>query len=816
MKNLSCFTLLLVVLFGAVHAQPTQTIRGRVLDKEAKYPLVGVTVQLLTSAGQPQGDATDPEGTFRLANVVVGRQTVKLTLVGYKEVLLNNILVDAGKETILNLEMEEAVTNLETVTVRARRNGEAANEMATASARQFSVEETGRFAGSRGEPARMASNFAGVQGADDSRNDIVIRGNSPSGLLWRVEGITIPNPNHFAEAGTSGGPVSIINNKYLANSDFFTGAFPAEFGNTVSGVFDLKLRNGNNEKYETAAQFGFLGTELIAEGPFSKTGKASYLITGRYANLWLFKKLGIDIGTQATPSYADGFMRMNFPLKNKNGNSAGSVAVWALGGTSTINILASTQEAADRNIFGQNDRDQHYSTNMKVGGITYSRSVNKTLFVKSTLAVSNNVQDSRHEFLFLQKDETGAPKVVNQRYAIDSIRPLLDFRFSETKYSLSTTLNKKWGASRSLRAGINLDLIRFNAYDSVRIFNEAEAQGTPWRERWDADGAGFAVIQPFVQYKEYLSENLALTVGLTSLVNTINSNSKSWIEPRAGLAWDLPKRQKLSLATGLHSQSLPTYLYFYHPDLKGQPALPNPVREVGLRKSVHLVAGYSRLLRENMRFLAEVYYQYLYKVPVSVRPSSFSVLNAGAGAERVFPEQLENTGLGKNYGLEMTLEKFFSNNYYFLLTASLFDAKYQGSDKVWRNTDVNGRYAFNALFSREFIFKKGRTLNLGAKYTTTGGRWYGPVNAQASRREQSVIFEEATLNSRQFVPYNRFDIKTEYKVNKNRLTHTFAVDFVNILGIQNQLSMSYSPEPPYYRQEYQLGFLPIFFYRIDF
>ena len=273
MKNLSYVTLLLALLFGAVHAQPTQTIRGRVLDKEAKYPLVGVTVQLLTSAGQPQGDATDPEGTFRLSNVVVGRQTVKLTLVGYKEVLLNNILVDAGKETILNLEMEEAVTNLETVTVRARRNGEAANEMATASARQFSVEETGRFAGSRGEPARMASNFAGVQGADDSRNDIVIRGNSPSGLLWRVEGVTIPNPNHFAEAGTSGGPVSIINNKYLANSDFFTGAFPAEFGNTVSGVFDLKLRNGNNEKYETAAQFGFLGTELIAEGPFFQIGE---------------------------------------------------------------------------------------------------------------------------------------------------------------------------------------------------------------------------------------------------------------------------------------------------------------------------------------------------------------------------------------------------------------------------------------------------------------------------------------------------------------------------------------------------------------
>ena len=381
MKNLYYLMFGLVPFLSA--AQPTQTIRGRLIDKEAKFALIGVTVRLITTAQSAEGDVTDTEGNFRITKVGVGRQSLKFTLVGYKEILLNNITVDAGKETILNLEMEESVTELAAVTIKIERNGEAANEMAFSSARQFSVEETGRYAGSRGEPARMASNFAGVQGADDSRNDIVIRGNSPAGLLWRIEGVTIPNPNHFAEAGGSGGPVSIINNKYLANSDFFTGAFPAEFGNTVSGVFDLKLRNGNNEKNEAAAQFGFLGTELISEGPISKKNKSSYLITGRYANLWLFKKLGIDIGTQATPSYADGFLRLNFPI---NGGKSGNLAFWALGGASTINILASTQEVSDRNIFGQNDRDQHYATNMKITGLTYSHSVNRSLFLKSTVA----------------------------------------------------------------------------------------------------------------------------------------------------------------------------------------------------------------------------------------------------------------------------------------------------------------------------------------------------------------------------------------------------------------------------------------------
>jgi len=264
-------------------AQPSQTLRGRVMDRESKCPLVGATVQLLDNTSKPI---------------------------------------------------------------------------------------TGIVAGSRGEPARMASNFAGVQGADDSRNDIVIRGNSPSGLLWRVEGINIPNPNHFAIPGTSGGPVSIIRNDTLANSDFFTGAFPAEFGNGIAGVFDLKLRNGNNERHQRSLQFGFLGTEGLLEGPLSKKSGASYLITYRYANLWLFGKAGIDINTQAVPTYQDASFRFSFPLKSRNGTPGGRLALWGFGGTSTVDILVSEQSVADRNIFGQNDRDQYYTSRRFVSGLT--------------------------------------------------------------------------------------------------------------------------------------------------------------------------------------------------------------------------------------------------------------------------------------------------------------------------------------------------------------------------------------------------------------------------------------------------------------
>lgn len=803
--------LLVLMQTSLAIAQPKQTIRGRVVDKEAKYPLAGARVYLGTPSSSEQTEVTDQFGNFRIANVPVGRQSVRLSMAGYKEVLLQHILVDSGKETILNVEMEEAITLLEGFTVKIRRNGEASNEMAVTSARQFSVEETNRYAGSRGEPARMASNFAGVQGSDDSRTDIIVRGNSPGGVLWRMEGVTIPNPNHFTEAGSSGGPVGIITNHYLANSDFFTGAFPAEFGNTVAGVFDLKLRNGNNEKYETGAQFGFMGTEFISEGPISKKNKSSYLITGRYANLWLFNKIGIDIGTVAVPKYADGFVRLNFPLRN------GNIAFWSLGGTSNIDVLPSTQKVSDRNIFGQNDRDQQYATNMKVMGLTYSRSFSENMYFKSTLAVSNNTQYSKHTFLFTGKDADGRPEIENNYYKIDSLRPLMAFKLSETKYSFVNSINKKWGAQSTLRAGINLDFFDFSANDSVRIFVENIQSWTPWRVRSNASSKNILYIQPFIQLRHYLTPHLSLNIGVTSFASTVNKHSQSWAEPRGGLLWELPHRQKVTLSAGLHSQAIPNYLYFISPDLHNPGSVNSFSKDVGLMKSAHYVAGYSKILTTDLRISAEIYYQRLFRVPVYAVASSFSVLNTVDGDNRLIPAApMINNGKGENYGLELTLEKFFSNHYSFLVTASLFEAKYQGSDKIWRNTNVNARYAINGLFGREFIFRNGNSLHLGVKYNATGGRWYGPVDAEASREQQEIIYIDATRNSAQFRPYKRFDIKTEYKINKTKLTHTIAVDLVNILGIQNQLNLSYTPEAPYFRQEYQLGFIPVFFYRIDF
>jgi hypothetical protein len=305
--------------------------------------------------------------------------------------------VNSGKEAIVNVPLTERIIEQKEVTITARKKGQVINEMALISAQQFSVEETNRYPGSRMDPARMASNFAGVQGADDSRNDIIIRGNSPLGVVWKVEGIDIPNPSHFAISGSTGGPVSVLNNKLLGNSDFFMSAFPAEYGNSTSGVFDLKLRNGNDRKHEFTGQLGLFGTELLAEGPMNKKGTASYLVMGRYSTLSMFQGLGIKIGTDAVPVYGDAAFKLNWRLKK-----GGNLSFFGIGGKSQIAIKISEQKEYSKELYGEGDRDQYFGTSMGVTGLNYKKSLNEKTYIAWTFAYSYEEQHANHDYLVRQ------------------------------------------------------------------------------------------------------------------------------------------------------------------------------------------------------------------------------------------------------------------------------------------------------------------------------------------------------------------------------------------------------------------------------
>src|SRR5690606_37678565 len=320
----------LVFIFAAnwLHAQSlTQTLRGKIVDQVTQMPLPGATVMVLNT-DPLVGATTDVEGEFKILKLPVGTYTIRVSFIGYKDFILPNVIVNSGKEVVLNIPIEEDIVQMDEIVVTATEKDRTINDMVLISGRTFSVEETRKFAAAVNDPARMAASFSGVVSTDDGNNNISIRGNSPNGLLWRMEGIDIPNPNHFVNPGTSGGGISILSSQLLTNSDFLTGAFTAEYGNALSGVFDLSLRKGNNEKREFTLQAGFLGTDFAAEGPIAKNYKGSYLINYRYSTLSLISKLGVPLGDFVT-DFQDLSLNIFLPAGKKS-----SFTVFGFGGLS--------------------------------------------------------------------------------------------------------------------------------------------------------------------------------------------------------------------------------------------------------------------------------------------------------------------------------------------------------------------------------------------------------------------------------------------------------------------------------------------------
>lgn len=799
----------MIILFAfKVEGQITQTVRGKVVDNESNFPLSGTTINIYTSDTTLKFTAyTDTLGEFAIYKVPIGKHelTAEHSIYNLKSVTIE---VNSGRETYVDLQLAEKFEQIEEVKVVSRRPNQTINEMAMVSSQQFSVEETNRYPGSRSDPSRMVSNFAGVQGADDSRNDIIVRGNSPLGIVWRMEGIAIPNPSHFATSGSSGGPVTSLNNKMLANSDFFMSAFPAEFGNSISGVFDLKLRSGNKNMHEMGFQFGFLGTELMAEGPLSKSGNSSYLVVGRYSTLSMMQGIGIRIGTDAVPSYGDGAFTFRWRLKK-----GGQLTWFGMGGSSDIKILISEQKEYSKETFGEGDRDQYFGTTMGLTAVNYKKSLNEKTFINVTGGLTFERQRSNHNYLMRRIDTVQDAGIDRYLIAVDSIYPMMGYRFNILRGTTHFSVNHKITRNHIIKAGFNMEVQYMDMLDSALSLDE-----TYFRIRYDFKGAAL-LVQPFVQYKYRITENMDFTAGLHAQYYSF-SNRVSPAEPRLGWKWRLPKQNSLSAGAGLHSQTQPIYNYTYSKvDNLGNRYYEN--RNMDFTKSFHSALAYEKFFKGSFNFKTEIYYQYLYNVPVEVQSSAFSMINQGSGFQRFFPDQLQNTGSGRNYGIEFTMQKFFDKTFFFMTTISLYDSKYRGSDGVLRNTSYNGRFTGNILAGKEFKLSEKQSISAGLKMTWAGGKRYGYVDRAASELQREIVFKDSMFNELQFKDYFRIDVKVNWKMNTTKVTHEIGLDLINILNTKNILALAYVPdlanpanEPVAFKN--QLGFLPIFYYKIDF
>ncbi len=792
--RLSLQVVALVFLWGAINffftevsAQtPVQVVRGTVHDKVSHEKLFGAAVLLLDSP-MTNGAVCDIEGKFRLEKVPLGRRIIRVSFVGYKESTIS-LVITSGKEVVVEVELEQSVIQGKEVKIVAERQKDRANnEMTTVSARSFTVEETSRYAGSLNDPSRMAANYAGVSGANDARNDIIIRGNSPLGLLWRLNGIEIPNPNHFGSIGTTGGPISILNNNLLDKSDFMTSAFPAEYGNALAGVFDLQMRPGNNEKREYLAQLGFNGFELGTEGPLGKKGEGSYLVNYRYSTLGVFKALGIDFGAgAAVPEYQD--ISFNIELPN---TKAGKFTLFGIGGISNVEVLDKERDTTATDLYNNGERqDGYYGNNMGVIGLQHTYFFNPTTYSKLSLSAST----------------------VGQDYKVDSIStfdelpvPLYRNNSNQQKYAINYSWNKKFSSRDYLKMGVILDRYQYAYRDSAFEFDH-------WQKYTDFNDGSF-LLQAYSQWQHKFNDRLALNLGLHYQQFFLNKTYA--IEPRLGVRWEMKEGTALSAGAGLHSQLQPMNIYFlksYLPD--GSYAETNHV--LGLTHSVHYVIAFDRALGKNMRFKTEAYYQDLYEVPVEPRPTWYSILNEGADFGIGSVDSLVNEGTGKNYGLEITLEKFYSHGYYFLFTGSMFESLYKGSDGIQRNTAFNGNFTVNLLAGKEWTIGGKNVIAFNVKSTYAGGKRYIPVDEVESTRRGETVYDYSHAYEDRRKDYFRTDIKLSYRLNRKKATHEFSLDIDNVFNTQNIWQEIYDPAKGTVTTQYQLGIFPIPLYRVTF
>ena len=750
----------------------SQTIRGKIIDYVSEQPVVGASITLLNSQ---KGTQTDAEGSFSFGKMPIGRYQVQVSSVGYESQTISELLLESGKEMVLEIRLHTTANQLAEAVVRAP----SANlSGAVTSIQSISTEQIFRYPGTYLDPARLATAYAGVANSNDQANGLIIRGNSPNGMQWRLEGIEIVNPNHLSNAGTfsdrvtqNSGGVNILSAQLLGNMSFLTGAFPAEYGNALSGVMDMRLRKGNDKEHEFTAQAGLIGIDLAAEGPIGKNG-ASYLVNYRYSFTGLLATMGVKFGGEDI-RFQDLAFNLNFPTKK-----AGTFTLFGMGGLST-NVFAAVRDTSQW-VVQKDGFDINYKNRMGAAGLTHSMSLGKRILWRTVIA-SSGLKNTREGYVL--------SKVNYQKFLIQADSS------TRVKTSATSSLSYKFNDRADLKVGVFV----------TQQYDELFARSADKRANGNAKGL---IIQPYANLHWVILPKLSTNIGLHYLRYTFNQTKS--VEPRFSLQYKLSNNQTLSFAYGLHSQLQQPEIYFALAT-QNSAFLGNATLDV--TKSHHYVLSHQYSLKKGSYFKTELFYQQIFNVPAALLNPTFSTLNL---VEDFTPEPLQNAGMGRNYGLELTYQQYLTNGFYALTNATLYNATYKNSDGIERNSRFNGKHIFNLTLGKEWERSKNRILGTSIRVIWLGGFYEREVNEQASIDNKRLIYKNADAFTVKQPDYFRPDFRIYLKKSKEKYSRTLALDIQNIANYQNVSYSYYDILQNKIVRQYQLGLIPILSYRWEF
>jgi hypothetical protein len=745
----------------------SKQVSGRVEDK-FHAPLSGAGIVLASDSARLTV-VSDSEGNFSIRNVQPGRYALKVSFTGY-QFWEQEVLVISSRSPFIVVSLEELPSILSEVEISASAMNDLPAEQIV------SIEKTFRVPANFFDPARVITSYPGVMTANDQNNTIIVRGNSPAGLLWRVNGLDVVNPNHLANAGTFsdkpaayGGGVNIISAQLMDRTNFYAGALPSRYGNALSGVVDMSLRAGDKQEDKYTLQASLIGLDFAAEGPLGKKKNTSFLVNYRSSTIAILSSLGANFGDENI-----NFQDLTFSIDSDLGKGK-KLSVFGFYGFSKNDFehKDSTEWEIDKDQYDIEYESKNFGT-----GFTFSQSVKK-VNIFSGLAISGNDQQ-RNQFASPQIDP-GELGVVH----VDQFdtKKILVAAFGRVEASINSSL---------LEGGVMVnysgdELTQNSQVDDAAVENNSGS----------VDGL---LIQPFAQWRIFLSDKWIAQTALRYMYFTYNETGS--FEPRVSIEYFPSSQSSLKFSYNLISQLQQAGTYL------------NDNEDLAMSKSHRLDMGHKFRTEEGYQFTTSVYYQKLFDIPVEKSPSSYSLLNS---IEAFALPDLVSEGKGENFGVEVLAEKSFVDQSYFILGSSWYKSSYTGSDEVKRSTRFDGRYSVNLTYGKEWSRLKKesqRTFGLSSRLLYLGGLKESPIIAD--QNSARTVYDESRAFENKLPDYFRLDLRLNWRKNKEGYTRTIAIDIQNVLNSQNEAYHYYDHVQGKINTQYQLGIIPILVYRIEF
>lgn len=750
----------------AAHAQPRPgTLSGRILDRSTRQPIAQATVQI---EGLGKGGVSDDAGRFTLRQVPAGTYRLRAWRLDYPPVMLSDVAVTPGRDTDVLIELlPEAVPQAE-VEVQAEAFAKPRDQ--ATSSYSMSYEEIRRSPGAIGDVLRLVQSLPGVVTTNDQRNDIVARGGSPAENLILVDGIEVPTLNHFATQGTTGGPISMLNNELVRDAEFLAGGFPARYGERLSSVMDVRLREGDRERWVSETDVGFAGFGQVIEGPLGK--RASLLATLRTS---YYDLVAEAFGITAVPYATNGQLKATYEPTRAD----------------RLNLLHifGRDEIAIRTDY--TDPDDAFTWDLDSGGwrmvngVTWQRLFGTWGWGTLTASDAYGTFDQS-----IRDNNYGGLEIFRNRS-------------SEGETSLRYDLSARTARAGDWKAGVSLKRMRDTfsidqPYGTVNPFS-------PDTARVDRLGIGFeeASFQPagYVQWTEALGPRADLTLGVRAA--HFGALDAATFDPRASLTLQLATPLDLSLSYARTHQAPSTVFVRAVPENASLPPI----------ESDHLIAGLTYLPQQDLRITLEAYRKEYRDYPVARDHPTFSLANSGDvyGVNGLlFP--LVGQGRGRATGIELFAQKKLKQGLYGQLTYGAQRVEHAALDGVYRRGGFDSPHTGTLIVG----YKPSPAWELSSRFSYSRGRPFTPPLEPASTQQNRYIYDLSRVNAERAPDYHRLDVRFDRRFSLGRTFTTLWLEIQNVYDRENAFLYTWNAKQRELDAVPQITFLPVMGVNVEF